>query len=294
MEIAFFGLGNMGAPMAENLIKAGHQVRGFDIASASSLKFEQAGGHVTPTPEEAVKGADVVISMLPNGQTVRDLYMGKHNIFSMLLPQTLVIDSSTIDLTTARDIAQQAYAQGLEFLDAPVSGGTAGAASGTLTFMVGGEQAVFDRASPLLSAMGKNIFHAGAAGNGQLVKMCNNMLLAIHMAGTAEALALGEANGLDPNVLSNIMLQSSGSNWSLEKYNPVPGVLDNVPASRGYHGGFMVNLMLKDLGLVAEIAEQSEQSIPMGDQARDLFQKHGNKGHGELDFSSIYQTYHDN
>ena len=291
MDIAFIGLGNMGGPMAANLVKAGHSVRGFDLSSVSLEAFEKVGGICTTTPAAAVEGVDIVISMLPNGQIVRDLYTGKDNLFAALLPQTLVIDSSTIDLKTARDMAAVASEQGLQFIDAPVSGGTAGAAAGTLTFMVGGEDEAFARAKPVLEVMGANIFHAGAAGNGQLVKMCNNMLLAVHMAGTAEALALGAANGLDPKVLSEIMLQSSGSNWSLQKYNPAPGVMEGVPSSNDYQGGFMVNLMLKDLGLALDIAEGSSQQTPMGELARTLFEEHAEQGMGGRDFSSIYKMF---
>ncbi|MTI14389.1 3-hydroxyisobutyrate dehydrogenase [Sansalvadorimonas verongulae] len=291
MNIAFFGLGNMGGPMAANLVKAGHTVKGFDLSPASVEAFRKVGGTVADSPALAVEGVDVVISMLPNGQIVRDLYTGKDNLFGRLLPQTLVIDSSTIDLETARDMAVQAQRQGLQFIDAPVSGGTAGAVAGTLTFMVGGDSEAFARAQPVLDIMGANTFHAGAAGNGQLVKMCNNMLLAVHMAGTAEALALGAANGLDPKVLSEIMLQSSGSNWSLQKYNPAPDVMPNVPSSNDYQGGFMVNLMLKDLGLALDIAKGSDQQTPMGERARTLFQEQSEQGLGEKDFSCIYQRF---
>ena len=291
MDIAFIGLGNMGGPMAANLVKAGHSVRGFDLSPASLEAFEKAGGTCAATPTAAVEGVDIVISMLPNGDIVRDLYTGKDNLFAALLPQTLVIDSSTIDLATARDMAAVANEQGQQFIDAPVSGGTAGAAAGTLTFMVGGESEAFARAKPVLEVMGGNIFHAGAAGNGQLVKMCNNMLLAVHMAGTAEALALGAANGLDPKVLSEIMLQSSGNNWSLQKYNPAPGVMESVPSSNDYQGGFMVSLMLKDLGLALDIAEGSDQQTPMGELARTLFGEHAEQGMGDRDFSSIYTMF---
>ncbi|WP_281646284.1 3-hydroxyisobutyrate dehydrogenase [Parendozoicomonas sp. Alg238-R29] len=291
MNIAFIGLGNMGGPMAANLVKAGYAVTGFDLSKASLDALEKAGGKVASTALAAVEGVDVVISMLPNGKIVRDLYTGKNSLFAALLPQTLVIDSSTIDLQTARDMAAAAEEQGVQFIDAPVSGGTAGAAAGTLAFMAGGEDEAFKRAKPVLEKMGANIFHVGAAGNGQLVKMCNNMLLAIHMAGTSEALALGAANGLDPKVLSEVMLQSSGCNWSLQKYNPAPGVMENVPAANSYQGGFMVNLMLKDLGLAMDIASGSSQPTPMGELAQTLFQKHGDQGMGDRDFSSIYQMY---
>jgi 3-hydroxyisobutyrate dehydrogenase len=202
---------------------------------------------------------------------------------------TLVIDCSTIAAQTAITVSKAANALGLTMLDAPVSGGTGGAIAGTLTFIVGGEDDALERARPLLSAMGKNIFHAGGHGAGQTAKICNNMLLGIQMIGTAEALALGVANGLDPHVLSDIMVKSSGRNWSLELYNPYPDVMENVPASRGYTGGFGVDLMLKDLGLATETALNSQASIPLGEMARNLYAMHSKAGAGGLDFSSILQ-----
>ena len=204
-----------------------------------------------------------------------------------------MIDCSTIAPAASRKVAEAAQSLGLEFIDAPVSGGTAGAAGATLTFIVGGTAAALERARPLLAAMGKNIFHAGGSGAGQVAKIANNMLLAIHMAGTAEALALGAANGLDPKVLSEIMSKSSGRNWSLEIYNPWPGVQDGVPASRGYSGGFGTALMLKDLGLAAEASIASGSAIPLGELARNLYAIHATHSAG-LDFSSIINLYRDN
>ncbi|HAU4913213.1 TPA: 3-hydroxyisobutyrate dehydrogenase, partial [Aeromonas hydrophila] len=204
-----------------------------------------------------------------------------------------VIDCSTIDVASARQVGAAAQARGIRFLDAPVSGGVAGAAAGTLTFIVGGEQVDFEAAKPVLACMGQNLFHAGALGAGQIAKMCNNMLLAIHMAGTAEALALGVKEGLDPGVLSTIMGKSSGNNWSLERYNPWPGVMENVPASRNYQGGFMTRLMVKDLGLAMALAEHAHSAVPMGALARNLFNLHATKGQGGRDFSSIVELYLD-
>jgi 3-hydroxyisobutyrate dehydrogenase len=217
--------------------------------------------------------------------------LGESGLFARLPPGTLVIDCSTIAAHTARGVAEAAAAAGLRFLDAPVSGGTAGAAAGTLTFMIGGDAANVEAARPLLASMGKNLFHAGAAGAGQTAKVCNNMLLGILMAGTAEALALGVQNGLDPAVLSQIMGNSSGSNWVLDRYNPWPGVMDTAPASRGYSGGFMSELMLKDLRLASETASQSQAANPMGSQAQQLFEQHVAAGNGKLDFSSIVQHF---
>jgi 3-hydroxyisobutyrate dehydrogenase len=290
MEIAFIGLGNMGGPMALNLIKAGHQLRVFDLSAAAMEAPKSAGARVAANAAAAVEGAAVVISMLPASRHVESLYLGADGLIERIASGTLAIDCSTIAPASSRKVADAAKARAIACIDAPVSGGTAGAAAGTLTFIVGGEAAALERARPLLSAMGKNIFHAGASGAGQVAKIANNMLLAIHMAGTAEALALGVANGLDPKVLSDIMSKSSGRNWSLEVYNPWPGVQENVPASRGYSGGFGSNLMLKDLGLAAEASIATGSAIPLGELARNLYAIHS-AASGALDFSSILQIY---
>ncbi|MEO9750763.1 MAG: 3-hydroxyisobutyrate dehydrogenase, partial [Marinobacter sp.] len=234
----------------------------------------------------------VVISMLPAGQHVEAVYLGDNGLLKNLPSTTLVIDSSTIAPETAKGVAEAAVAAGITFMDAPVSGGVGGAKAGTLTFICGGEADAFERAKPILEGMGKNIFHAGPHGSGQVAKICNNMLLAILMSGTSEALALGVKNGLDPAVLSEIMKQSSGGNWALNVYNPWPGVMDGVPASRDYEGGFLVNLMNKDLGLAFDNAVKNQAPIPMGSLARNLFALHANEGNGGLDFSSIQKFYY--
>ena len=292
-HIAFIGLGNMGGPMAKNLLSAGHHLTVFDLSPTALAQFENDGAHVAASAIDAVSNADIVISMLPASRHVEALYLGVDSQQSGLLahikPGTLIIDCSTIAAKTAVNVANTAAARGLDMLDAPVSGGTGGAIAGTLTFIVGGSDAALQRAHPFLSVMGKNIFHAGASGAGQTAKICNNMLLGIQMIGTAEALALGVANGLDPKVLSDIMVKSSGRNWSLELYNPYPNVMDNVPASRDYSGGFGVNLMLKDLGLATETALNAQASIPLGEMARNLYALHSKAGAGALDFSSIIQ-----
>lgn len=289
-QIAFIGLGNMGGPMAQNLIKAGHALAVYDLAPAALEAARAAGATVATSPAHAVAAAEVVISMLPASKHVESLYLGTEGLLVQIAPGTLVIDCSTIAPASSRKVADAAQGRGLVFIDAPVSGGTAGAAAGTLTFIVGGGADALERARPYLSAMGKNIFHAGGAGAGQVAKIANNMLLAIHMAGTAEALALGVANGLDPKVLSEIMVRSSGRNWSLELYNPWPGVMDNVPAGRGYSGGFGSALMLKDLGLAAEASIASGSPIPLGELARNLYGLHSGSA-GALDFSSIVNLY---
>lgn len=294
-QIAFIGLGNMGGPMAANLVKAGHAVIAFDLVQVALDEFVKAGGVAASSAFEAVIGSQIVISMLPAGRHVAALYLGDEQgnggLLKHLPKNSLVIDSSTIDAQTARLVGLAAHDLGIGFIDAPVSGGTAGAKAGTLSFIVGGEHAAFEQAQPILKAMGKNIFHAGASGAGQVAKMCNNMLLSVLMAGTAEALRMGVENGLDASVLSDIMVKSSGRNWALEIYNPVPGVMAGTPASKDYQGGFMVDLMNKDLGLALAAAQASDSSVPMGQQASKLFKQHGEAGYGELDFSSIYQHY---
>lgn len=290
-KITFIGLGNMGAPMASNLVKAGHQVTVFDLSASAVEALVSEGANSAESGKAAAEGAECVITMLPAGKHVEAVYLGEEGLLSALPEGTLVIDSSTIAPETARSVAEEATAKGLAFIDAPVSGGVGGAKAGTLTFICGGEADTFEKAKPILEDMGKNIFHAGPFGAGQVAKICNNMLLAILMAGTSEALALGAKNGLDPAVLSEVMKQSSGGNWALNVYNPWPGVMEGVPASRNYEGGFLVNLMAKDLGLAFDNAVTNQASIPMGSLARNLFQLHAGQGNGELDFSSILRLF---
>jgi len=288
MKVAFLGLGNMGLPMALNLIKAGHQVHGFDLVQAQLDAFKAAGGVPAHSASEATQDAEVIISMLPASRHVEALYLGDSGLLATANPKALLIDCSTISPKVSQAVAAAAKAKGFAMIDAPVSGGTAGAQAGTLTFMVGGDSADVERARPLLEQMGKNIFHAGANGSGQTVKVCNNMLLGIQMLGTSEALRLGIANGMDPKVLSDIMSKSSGRNWVLELYNPCPGVMENVPSSKAYAGGFGVDLMLKDLGLATENASDLDASVPLGGLARKLYEVHSKAGNGQLDFSSVF------
>ncbi|OWT65470.1 3-hydroxyisobutyrate dehydrogenase [Candidimonas nitroreducens] len=290
-RIAFIGLGHMGSPMALNLLKAGHELVVFDLVPAAVKALTDAGAQSAPDARAAVAGADVAITMLPASRHVEGLYLGDTDLLAHIAPTTLVIECSTIAAESARKVAQAAAERGIRMIDAPVSGGTAGAAAGTLTFIVGGEAEALEAARPYLEKMGKNIFHAGSAGAGQLAKICNNMLLGILMAGTAEALALGVANGLDPKVLSDIISKSSGRNWATELYNPWPGVMEQAPASKGYAGGFGVDLMLKDLGLAAEAALHARASTPLGELARNLYSLHSAAGNGPLDFSSILGLY---
>ncbi|MCJ8339046.1 MAG: 3-hydroxyisobutyrate dehydrogenase [Pseudomonadales bacterium] len=293
-NIGFIGLGNMGGPMARNLVKAGHAVTVFDLSKEAVATLVDAGASAAQSAKEAVAGAEFVISMLPAGQHVEGLYMGGDDpLFDHLQEGALVIDSSTIDAKTAQKVAAVAADRGINFIDAPVSGGVGGAVAGTLSFMVGANEQQFATAKVVLDVMGKNIFHAGIQGSGQIAKACNNMLLAILMTGTSEALNMGVKNGLDPAVLSEIMRLSSGGNWALEVYNPFPGVMPNAPASNNYQGGFQTDLMFKDLGLAMELSQLSASPTPMGSQARALFNMHKIKGNGGLDFSSVIQQYQD-
>ena len=290
-NIAFLGLGNMGGPMAKNLIAAGHTLTVFDLVEEACAALAAAGADVAASAAEAAEGADVVISMLPAGRHVAATFLGDEGLLARVGEDTLILDASTIDAVTARQVGEAAAALGIDFMDTPVSGGVAAAAAGTLAFMCGGSESAFARARPILEGMGsaEKIFHAGPAGAGQVAKAANNMLLAIHMIGTCEALAMGEAHGLHPAVLSEIMKASSGNNWTLQVYNPWPDVMPGVPSSNGYKPGFMVDLMVKDLGLACEVAEACELDNQMGKQALASFSAHQQSGQGSQDFSSILE-----
>lgn len=293
-KIGFVGLGNMGGPMASNLLKAGHELKVFDIVPELVKKSSEQGASSVDDVSEVVKDIDVFISMLPASVHVESLYLGENGILGVIDKSTLVIDCSTIAPSSAKRVSKAADERGLTMLDAPVSGGVGGAVAGTLTFIVGGSDEGLDSARPFLEDMGKNIFHAGGPGAGQVAKICNNMLLSVLMTGTAEALQLGVDNGLDPAVLSEIMRKSSGGNWALEVYNPYPGVMDGVPASNEYEGGFLVDLMIKDLGLAMEAALEKGAATPMGSLARNLYITHGGNGFGRKDFSSIQEVFSKN
>ena len=290
-KIGFIGLGNMGGPMAINLVKAGHEVRVFDLSPDAIATLVEAGATSVNAVEEVCENADFVVSMLPAGKHVKAIYTGENGLVDYLKKSTLVIDCSTIDAESAQFVGNALGEAGIKFVDAPVSGGVAGAAAGTLTFIVGGSTACFELANTILPTMGKNIYHAGDIGAGQVAKICNNMLLSILMAGTSEALQMGVDHGLDPKVLSEIMLNSSGRNWTLELYNPCPDVLENVPSSNGYKPGFMVDLMAKDLGLAQQAAQQTNSATPMGALAKNLYNLLQNQGKGAEDFSAIFKLY---
>jgi 3-hydroxyisobutyrate dehydrogenase len=301
-HIAFFGLGNMGAGMAANLLSAGYKVTVYDLVASQVAALVAKGAKGASTPADAVLDADVIISMLPAGRHVKQLYFGGPDqggpnqdesdagISAHVKSGAVFIDCSTIEAEDAREISQRLNSLGFAFTDAPVSGGVAGAAAGTLTFIVGGEQSAVKTITPILEAMGKNIFHAGDAGAGQVAKICNNMLLAVLMAGTSEALQLAIDNGIDAGVMSEIMKKSSGNNWTLQTYNPCPGVMENVPSSNQYQGGFMVDLMNKDLGLAIATASTHQSVVPMGSLAKSLYQLHALNGNGKKDFSSIFEA----
>lgn len=290
LNIAFIGLGNMGGPMAQNLVAAGHSVTVFDLVPAAVATLVEAGAASAESALAASNNADCVISMLPAGKHVAGVFLGDDGLLNSLAPGTVIIDSSTIDAETAREVGAAAAAKGVHMIDAPVSGGVAAAQAGTLSFMCGGPSAAFEKALPVLQGMGKNIFHAGDAGAGQVAKMCNNMLLSVIMIGTSEALQLGLKGGLDPSTLSDIMQASTGRNWTLELYNPCPGVMDTAPSSNDYKPGFMVDLMCKDLNLAIGNAEQVNASTPLGSMAKQLFDAHAGEGNGQKDFSSIFTT----
>ena len=293
MHIGFIGLGNMGGPMARNLLNAGHQLTVFDVSEKALSEIRVAGAHLATSVMEVAKtaGLDIVITMLPAAPHVRSVYLGEQGLLAHIAKGVILIDSSTIDPQTSREIAKLALDQGNPMLDAPVSGGTGGAQAGTLTFMVGGEEVDFERVKPMLMQMGKNIVHCGGSGNGQVAKVANNMLLGISMIATAEAMNLGVALGMDPKVLAGIINTSSGRCWSSEVYNPYPGVVETAPASRGYTGGFGVDLMLKDLGLATEAAKSATQTVSMGTLAQQLYQQFSAQGKGGLDFSAIIQLH---
>ena len=286
-SIGFIGLGNMGGPMARNLLKAGHAVKAFDPVPAALDAASKAGATTAKTAADAARGVEVAISMLPAAQHVRQVYTGEGGVIGAVSPGTLLIDSSTIDVDTARAVAGAAKARGLSMLDAPVSGGTGGAEAGTLTFMVGGEDAAFARAEPILKHMGKIIVHAGASGAGQAAKICNNMILGASMIVVGEAFALAEKLGLDKQKLFDISSKSSGQCWSMTAYCPVPGPVPTSPANRDYKPGFTADMMLKDLKLAQQAAQSAGATTPIGAAAAALYGLFCAQGHGALDFSGI-------
>ena len=291
MKIAFIGLGNMGAPMARNLLKAGHSLNLFDLNKDILAELAALGGHISTSPREAAQGTELVITMLPAAAHVRSVWLGEDGVLAGIAKGVPAVDCSTIDPQTARDVAAAAAKHGVQMADAPVSGGTGGAQAGTLTFMVGAPQTLFDTLHPVLAQMGRNIVHCGDVGTGQVAKICNNLLLGISMVGVSEAMALGAALGIDSEVLAGVINSSTGRCWSSEVYNPWPGIVETAPASRGYTGGFGAELMLKDLGLATEAARQAHQPVVMGAVAQQLYQAMSLRGEGGKDFSAIINSY---
>lgn len=291
MRIAFIGLGNMGAPMAHNLLKAGHALTVFDVNAQAVGALAEAGAKAANSARDAVLECELVITMLPAAAHVRSVYLGEEGLLAALPDGAVAVDSSTIDPQTAREVAQVAAGRGIAMADAPVSGGTGGAQAGTLTFMVGATPEVFNLIQPVLSDMGRNIVHCGEVGTGQVAKVCNNLLLGISMIGVAEAMALGDALGIDTKVLAGIINTSTGRCWSSDTYNPWPGIIETAPSSRGYTGGFGADLMLKDLGLATEAAKQVRQPVLLGALAQQLYQSMSQRGEGGKDFSGIIGLY---
>ncbi|WP_020695657.1 3-hydroxyisobutyrate dehydrogenase [Reyranella massiliensis] len=284
-KIAFIGLGNMGGPMAANLAKAQHHVTAFDLSEEAVNTAVEKGAHKAASAAEAVKGAEIVVTMLPAGKHVREVY--EKDVLPNVAKGTLLIDCSTIDVDSARHVAALADKAGLEMIDAPVSGGVGGATAGTLTFMVGGKDGAFAKARPVLEKMGKNIVHAGGSGNGQAAKICNNMVLGVSMIAVSEAFMLAKRLGLDAQKLFDVASTSSGQCWSLTNYCPVPGPVPTSPANRDYQAGFTAAMMLKDLVLAQQAANAAGASTPLGAEAAQLFNMFVNSGHGAKDFSGI-------
>ncbi len=286
-SVGFIGLGNMGLPMAQNLIKAGHRVIGLDVSAAAVGKVKDAGGDAAADVADLARRSDVIVTMLPSGKEVREVYLGAAGIVAHAKAGAVLIDSSTIDVESARAVAKAAHEKGLLMVDAPVSGGVGGAQAGTLTFMVGGTDDAFTKAKPFLEAMGKTIVHAGGAGNGQAAKICNNMILGVSMIAVSEAFVLAEKLGLDAQKLFDISSKSSGQCWSMTTYCPVPGPVPTSPANRDYQAGFTAAMMLKDLRLAQEAAGSAGASTPLGAQAGSIYQRFVDSGEAGRDFSGI-------
>lgn len=289
--IGFVGMGHMGLPMALNLKKAGHNVVVYDVLPKAMEKAAEQGLKTTQSLIETAKDKDFFITMLPEGKHVRAVYLGEDKLLETISSSTFLIDCSTIDVETARDVAKQSSTHGFRMIDAPVSGGVPAAKAGTLTFMVGGDKKDFTQAHPLFEIMGKNIFHTGGHGNGQLTKICNNLMLAAEMIITSEAFVLAEKLGLDKEKLFEVVSVSSGQSWSLTSYCPAPGLVDTAPSNRDYKAGFAAAMMLKDLGLAESAAEMSGLDLPLCQESQRIYQDFCDQGQSQLDFSGIIKAY---
>ena len=293
-SIGFIGLGNMGGPMASNLTSAGHAVSGFDVMASALDRAVCNGVTATASVADLAGECNVVITMLPAGEHVRQVYLGDEGVLASAAPRTLLIDCSTIDVATARDLNEAAALRNLEMLDAPVSGGVGGAEAGTLTFMVGGAPAPFERARPLLDIMGSNVFHTGGPGNGQAAKMCNNMILGISMIAVSEAFSLAEKVGLGAQTLFDVVSTASGQCWSLTSYCPAPGPVPTSPANHDYQAGFTSDMMLKDLRLAQQSAGFTGAATPLGAEAEAIYSRYCESGNGASDFSGIIRMITEN
>jgi len=286
-KVAFIGLGNMGSGMARNILKAGHDLVVFDLNEQTVADIVAEGAVGASSASDAIEGADAVITMLPAGKHVKSVYLGDEGLIAKASASTVMMDCSTIDVASAREVVSAAAAAGIKMVDAPVSGGVAAAAAGTLTFMVGGEEAAYDAAQPYLDAMGANLVHAGAAGAGQAAKICNNMMLAIQMISVCEGFSLAEKLGLDAQKLFDISSKASGQCWSLTSYCPVPGPVETSPANNDYQPGFAAAMMLKDLRLAKDAIESVDANSPLGVLSEELFSQFAESGHENTDFSGI-------
>ncbi|XP_034030891.1 3-hydroxyisobutyrate dehydrogenase b [Thalassophryne amazonica] len=288
-HVGFVGLGNMGNPMAKNLLKHGYPVIATDVFPESCKEVQELGAQIVDNPSEVADRADRIITMLPSSPNVINVYAGPNGILKKVKKGSLLIDSSTIDPAVSKEMAAATEKMGAVFMDAPVSGGVGAANSGKLTFMVGGAEEEFNAAKELLSCMGANVVYCGQVGTGQAAKICNNMLLAIGMIGTSETMNLGIRLGLDPKLLATVLNMSSGRCWSSDTYNPVPGVMEGVPSANNYQGGFFTHLMAKDLGLAQDSATSTRTSVPLGSLAHQIYRMMCARGYGSKDFSSVFQ-----
>ncbi len=286
-NISFLGLGHMGNPMASNLLKAGYRVKVYDVSPEAIQSLVNAGAYAAMSLEDLVKDAEIIITMLQTGAQVKEVCLGPDGFFQYVNPNVLFIDSSSIDVTTTQQLHDFAKHYKIEMLDAPVSGGVAGASSGNLTFMVGGDQTVFNKAKPIFEKMGKKIVYVGAAGHGQAAKICNNLILGISMIAVCEGFNLAEKLGLDPKKFFEISANASSQCWSMTSYCPVPGLVETAPSNHNYQAGFMAKMMLKDLRLGQHAAESVNAAIPLGSEAAELYSLFVNQGHAEMDFSGI-------
>lgn len=288
-KIAFIGLGHMGSPIAENLVKAGHQLAVFDVNAEAMSRLESQGATACQSVAQAVNDAQFVFTMVQTGEQVQQICLGEQGVFAHLHPEAVYIDCSSIDVDTCQALHQQAQTQNIQMLDAPVSGGVAGAQAASLTVMVGGAESAFQQAQPILASMGKKIIHAGEAGRGQAAKICNNMILGISMIAVSEAFALAEKLGLAADKLFEISSNASGQCWAMTSYCPYPGLVDNVPSNNNYQPGFTSTMMLKDLRLSQDAARSVHAKTPMGAEATAVYAQYVAQGHGDIDFSGIIQ-----